>query len=197
MIAEHLGPTPKVWAHDRMATVGASAIGACIRWCWWEKHDPLPDTGGWGWRERGSMVEAWVVDRLRAAHVPIQAEQVTLFDGDLSATIDLVIEGVIVELKSYDPRKYRNIRQHRHDMQIQAQMGLWNAPSGLLVYVNCSNLEEIHEFPVEADAATYSALTARASRIMGETDPSTLPAEGRFAQGECSRCPYLTRCKET
>jgi CRISPR/Cas system-associated exonuclease Cas4 (RecB family) len=165
---------------------------------WWQKHDPLPDTGSWGWAERGRMVESWVVERLRAAHVPIQHEQLTLIDGSLSATIDLVIRRIDVEIKSYDPRKYKNIRQHRHDMQVQAQLGLLGASEGVLVYVNCSNLQEIHEFPVLADAVTYEALQRRADRIMSETDPRELLPEGRIAGGkECERCPYQERCKET
>jgi hypothetical protein len=202
MLIEHLRPTETVFAHDRANTVGASEIGACARQTWFKKNGVAGGEAadGWGFRERGKHVEAWVYARLRAAGVRLQHKQRTLTSGYLSATLDGFWRGLCVDVKSVDPRK-REIVEPKHVLQVKVQIGLWNetrrtkAKGGLLLYVDASDYANLREFPVEPDPDAYAAAHERARRIMGEHDPMALPAEGRIAGGrECERCPFQVAC---
>jgi CRISPR/Cas system-associated exonuclease Cas4 (RecB family) len=207
MIAERIQPSVKTWATDRLNTVGASEVGKCARRVWWDKHDPLPETGRWGPMERGNVIEAWVIDRLKAAGLPIEEAQRTLVRGFLSATVDALLADLAVEIKSFAGGEYpgrRPLPLHAHLMQVQAQIGLWNEAGGrtiiggLLLYINAADFQDIREFPVDRDEATYAVLKDRARRIMSEVDPLAFPPEGRIAGGkECRYCQYNNgnRCK--
>jgi hypothetical protein len=201
VLIEHLKPSETVFAHDRANTVGASEIGACARQTWFKKNGLAPEReDGWGFRERGHHVEAWVYARLRAAGVRLQHKQRTLTSGYLSATLDGFWKGLCVDVKSHDPRK-REIVEPRHLLQVKVQIGLWNetrrakAKGGLLLYVNASDYADLREHPVPRDDDAYAAAAERARWIMGEHDPHAIPAEGRIAGGrECEHCPYQTAC---
>lgn len=142
----------KTWKHDRLNTVGASEVGACIRKTWFSKTETPADPDyedRFGAKLRGTIIEdAYWVPGLRAS-LPKNVfllyagdDQVTLVDGYLSATPDGVLVNVerdclahmgiadigtdclAVEAKSIDPRVDIRIEKPEHSFQTQAQMGL-------------------------------------------------------------------------
>jgi hypothetical protein len=98
---------------------------------------------------------------------------------------------VVVDIKSFDPRK-SEIVEHKHLMQVQAQIALTGATSGLLLYVNASDYSDMREVPVERDPAAFTTLQARAEAIITGPMPA---AEGRITGGnECAQCLFQTAC---
>jgi CRISPR/Cas system-associated exonuclease Cas4 (RecB family) len=192
MLAEHIRPPVKVWEHDRSKTVGASEIGACARQTWFRKAGVAEErTPNWGFAARGNHVEAWVYARLTAAKIRLKWKQKTIVDRYLSATLDGMRGDVVVDIKSFDPRK-SEIVEPKHLMQVQAQIALTGATSGLLLYVNASDYQDIREVPVPRDPAAFTTLQARAEAII--TGPMPAP-EGRITGGnECAQCLFQTAC---
>jgi hypothetical protein len=189
MLVEHITPTDRPIG-DRGNTVGASEIGHCARQVWYRKHDQPPEReDGWGFRERGHVVEAWLMERLRAADVPVQNVQRQVSRGFLSCTVDWTLNSEPGDCKSFDPRKTR-IPDPKHIIQSQVQSGLWGAPRGWLLYINASDFQDIREF--EVPAIDIASLEARAREIMTGPLP---PPEGRIAGGdECEHCLFQTAC---
>jgi CRISPR/Cas system-associated exonuclease Cas4 (RecB family) len=192
MLSEHIKPAVKTWEHDRSKTVGASEIGACARQTWFRKQGVAEEREQpWGFMERGNHVEAWVYARLTAAKIRLKWKQKTLSQGHLSATLDGMRGEVVVDIKSFDPRK-SEIVEHKHLMQVQAQIALTGATSGLLLYVNASDYSDMREVPVPRDPAAFTTLQARAEAIINGPMPA---AEGRITGGnECTQCPFQTAC---
>lgn len=197
MLSELIRPDAGTW--DRSATIGASEIGQCARQVYYKKAGLAPEVEeGWGYRTRGHVVEAWVMERLAAGGVVAEHAQQTIALGYLSATVDLIVGQTCVDVKSFDPRK-KIVVEPKHVWQVQVQIGLWREvmgrpiEDGLLLYVNCSDYQDIREHPVAADEAAYTAAKVRAAAIMGAVDAPL--AEGRIAGGsECRWCPYKTAC---
>lgn len=185
MLAELIKPVATAFGPERLNTVGASEIGRCARQTWFRKREQPEDTPhpGWGFRERGHNVEAWVMERLGDA---VAHAQHFVHRGFMSATVDCSYNGEPVDIKSVDPRISR-LPKHEHVMQVRQQAFLMDAPRGHLLYVNCSDYQDMKEFTFEA--ADYSA---RAQAIM--TGPMPSP-EGRITDdGECALCPYQIAC---
>jgi hypothetical protein len=142
---------PKVWAHDRSQTIGASEIGQCARRIKYVKsNQPIDKTyvPRWGATERGNLFEThlWVPalrkrygDKLKFAG----EQQTTFIDGHLSATPDGILIGqpssalrylgvqsigssgcFMVECKTIDPRVNLTEAKHANVMQTHVQMGL-------------------------------------------------------------------------
>jgi hypothetical protein len=189
MLKEHITPTHRPMG-DRSQTVGASEIGQCARSVWFRKRGQEPEReDGWGFRERGHVIEAWVMDRLAAAGVPVENVQRQLVQGHLSCTVDLVLNGEPIDLKSIDPRATK-LPKPAHVLQSQVQSALWGAERGWLVYVDASDFSSIREFAIPA--VDITPLHERATAIM--TGDMPLP-EGRITGGdECQWCPFQTAC---
>jgi hypothetical protein len=191
MLASLIRPTERPML-DRTHTVGASEIGQCSRQTWFRKQGVVEERDtGWGFGERGHVVEAWAVDRLRAAGVPIEHVQRRVVRGFLSATVDFVLNGEPVDIKSFDPRKTR-VPEPKNYLQSQVQSGLLDAPRGHLLAINASDYSDIREVAVDHDPALFTSLQTRAREIM--TGPMPVP-EGRIAGGdECEWCPFWSAC---
>lgn len=191
MLAELIRPAERPML-DRTHTVGASEIGQCARQTWFRKQGLVEERDtGWGFGERGHVVEAWVIDRLRAAGAPIEHVQRRVVRGFLSATVDFVLNGEPVDIKSFDPRKTR-VPEPKNYLQSQVQSGLLDAPRGHLLAINASDFSDIREVTVEHDAAQFGSLQTRAREIMTGPMP---PPEGRIAGGdECEHCPFWSAC---
>ena len=180
MLAELIRPAERPML-DRTHTVGASEIGQCARMVWFRKQGVVEERDtGWGFGERGHVVEAWALDRLRAAGVPIEHVQRRVVRGFLSATVDFVLNGEPVDIKSFDPRKTR-VPEPKNYLQSQVQSGLLDAPRGHLLAINASDFSDIREVTVEHDAAQFASLQTRAREIMTGPMP---PPEGRIADGD-------------
>ena len=198
MLAEHIAPPARYW--DRLDTVGASEIGQCARRIWYVKHEEPHEESGWGFKERGHHVERWVIERLRAAHVPIEHagdNQRTLSDGFLSATPDGRIDRTSFDVKSFDPRKTR-LPEEAHIFQVRLGARLDpDADHGILVYVNASDFEDIREFGPwpQLNDEEYEGARVRARTIITATTPDTFLREGKF-DDECKRysCPFQEQC---
>jgi hypothetical protein len=198
MLAEHIAPPSRHW--DRLDTVGASEIGQCARRVWYVKHEEPHEESGWGFKERGHHVERWVIERLRAAHVPIEHagdDQRTLSDGFLSATPDGRLGRVSFDVKSFDPRKTR-LPEEAHIFQVRLGARLdSDADQALLVYVNASDFQDIQEFGPwpELSDDEYDGAKQRARTIMTAHSPEAFLREGKF-DSECTRwsCPFQAQC---
>ena len=188
MLIERLKPARKRWKHNRKLTVGASEIGDCIRKVWYAKHGYPAAEQSWGPATRGNVVEAWARSRLRAAGFKVENVQRTLIEPPLSATLDMTIDGMPVDLKSFDPRLHEPVRQ-KHRLQLQVQMHLTGARRGLLLYVNASDFSDLRE--VELEAEPIAALRARAETMLHAAEPPE--REGRWT-GDCQWCPFQTEC---
>ena len=153
MIADALnayGSRRRAWSHDRAETLGASAVGACLRRSWFEKHQTAPDEGHtetWGYMRRGAVFEDhFFVPALREHYGPrlrfAGDNQRTFFDdaAPLSATPDGLLRDVtleecaawgipptncvLVECKSIGSFKAAELPRPEHEFQVQVQMGL-------------------------------------------------------------------------
>jgi hypothetical protein len=162
MIAEHLRPATKTWGHDRSETVGASEIGQCARQTWYSKHGYAPEgEQSWGPAERGHMIEAWVTAKLGAVMELTRVQQ-TLFDGPLSATLDMVIPVEMpLDVKSFDPRTADPLKP-KHLMQLQVQMGMIEAHQGMLLYVNAADFSDVRACGRASVSGARSRRSARA-----------------------------------
>ena len=151
---ERYGSTySKVWTTNRLATVGSSDIGKCIRMVGFAKSETPRDpeyTDGWGYQLRGTIIEDhfWV-PALRAS-LPdgvsllyAGEEQQTFALGFLSATPDGLLDGVArdcliahgiadigpgrcitVECKSLDPRSQKRLPKEENSYQVNTAIGL-------------------------------------------------------------------------
>lgn len=152
MIDAHVAATPKVWAHDRSSTVGASEVFQCARRTFFTKNGTPPDpdhVDRYGARVRGDLIEQHFWEPAIRGQKPdgvtflfAGSEQRTLVDGYLSATSDGLLLGVmrdglahlgiadlgsdalVVECKSIDPRVSLKKVKDEHAGQTQVQMGL-------------------------------------------------------------------------
>jgi len=143
----------RVFASDRMNTVGASEVGQCARKVYWIKYDGDTAHGAprdegyndsWGARARGTIFEnhfwepalrARFGDRLLFAG----KDQKTFMDGFLSATPDGMVvdltpaeraeigvdtDCINVECKTADPRTNLTTAKSHNVFQTQVQMGM-------------------------------------------------------------------------
>jgi len=152
MLGRHVAQNPKIWAHDRDLTVGASEIGQCARKTWFAKNDTPADPDHidrYGAKLRGDLIEAHYWEPGIRAQLPdgvelmfAGREQKTLVDGYLSATSDGLLVGLprdclrwlgvddlggdclVVECKSIDPRVDLREAKAEHAFQVHCQMGL-------------------------------------------------------------------------
>jgi len=150
ILNEYVTGDKKVWAHDRMRTVGASEIGQCARRTYYFKRAEVQDKGHvdrWGASQRGNLIEQHLVvpalrKRFGKRLLWAGEDQRTLQEGHLSATPDGLLTGVkadalrhlgvknlgadcvLMEIKSIDPRANLGKEKNVHKLQAQAQLGL-------------------------------------------------------------------------
>lgn len=202
MLHEFIRPLDRPLDYDRSQTVGASEIGGCARKAWFAKHGAEPDpeyVDGWGFKERGHVVEEWAIRTMRANGACIEHaldEQVTLVDGFISATPDGLLDGQwSLDVKSFDPRKNR-IPEPAHIMQVKVAAHLWHSPDilgSVLLYINASDYSDIREFIYPIEPSILDVAKQRAREIMSARSHADLVAEGWIAQ-DCDICPFAIQC---
>lgn len=83
----------KTWGgHDRKKTVGASAIGGCIRSIVYDKHDAPVDADfvqDLGAAERGNMIEDWAVPSMQDSLKDSQVELIWATDEGQQTLVDM------------------------------------------------------------------------------------------------------------
>lgn len=200
---------------DRAAFVTASEIGKCARQIFFAKQAarmgtvPVePET--WGFFARGDNVEEFVVKALRASNVDAEFmllgdEQVSLYHGPQSGTPDGVMikptgEVIVFDIKSIDPRKNRRAlpsRENRwqvlQNIDLVAECIGLRPSKGVLLYVDCSNYQNMLEIDVEIDQEVMDSLYKRATMILSAADAEEIPPEGIY-EGTCSYCTFKEHC---
>lgn len=180
---------------------------------------------GWGARVRGTVMEDkfWVPAlraRFRGKFLVYGKSQTTLHDRYLSATADGILVGldrdflaplgvpdigpsgcVTVECKTIDPRVNLTREKHEHELQVQVGLGLFRELTrykpdyALISYIDASFWDEVDEFPVKFNPATFQAMHDRAVKIKTADDARDLQPEGWIAGGkECEWCPFTKAC---
>lgn len=210
----------KDWGFDRTQFLNSSEADNCIRQLWYAKHGTEEEPQEWGFAYRGHSVEAYVVsmlDKLNDVTTQFAGDaQVSLQDKKrkLSATPDGMIcfEGgpfYGLEIKSIDPRTNRsNLPKAAHVTQFKIAMALMNTiqlpdygeqriRSGLLIYVDASNYNDILQFEIEAgDEKLLDQYAKKASRVFRTKDVANLDREGKRVGG-CKYCPFRGACGVT
>jgi hypothetical protein len=115
---------------------------------------------------------------------------------------DIGSDCIVVEAKSFDPRKNENnFPDPAHIDQAIQQMGLLRASGeanpvwAIIVYVNASFYDDIKVYPVRFTSEAFDNLKRRALSIMGANDPMAVRPEGKIAGGkECETCWMIDKC---
>ena len=204
----------KEWGFDRLQYLNSSEADNCIRWLWYDKQGFEGEPQEWGYAWRGHMIEEYIIRMLAARNdVALAAEgdaQESLQDDKrkLSATPDgfISIEDgpwMGLEIKSIDPRTNKNnLPKEEHLTQFKIAMALHNArrpedfgvKSGVLLYVDASNLNDIIQFEVEAgDDELLDQYAKKAAKVFRTKSADSLDREGK-RNGGCTYCPHKERC---
>ena len=200
------------WGFDRSQYLNSSEAARCIRWLWYDKNTPeQAEPQSWGFARRGSHGEEYVVASLRATNeVSVSMcgnDQQSLRDDKrrLSATPDGVIRfadgpDMGLEIKTIDPRtNVSRLPKAEHVVQFQIAMALINEQtsytlsSGLLVYMDASNYDNVYEFTIPADASILDRYAKKASKLFSAGSAERLDREGRRSNG-CTYCPFKKVC---
>ena len=207
---------------ERAAYMNASEALTCIRKQFYSKHSPeLAAEQNWGYARRGLHGEKYIVERLRLANVSVLfgEDQVSIKDDDLrmSCTPDGLVwdderDGWLAcEFKTIDPRtNTANLPKPEHVTQVQIAAAMFTKHAEefpelnghpvigcRLIYMNCSDFNDIHEFVVPAAPKVLDRLKGRANRVLDTKDASRLPREGKETKGqsECKqRCSFNAPC---
>jgi hypothetical protein len=208
---------------ERSDYLNASEALTCIRKQVYSKLDAEQDgPQDWGFARRGKWGEIYMVDRLRAANAPLLFagdEQVAIADDELrirctpdGLVLDVETDDLIwgIEFKTIDPRTNTDrLPRDEHYAQLQIGMAMFDRhrdefpelegrkiAGGLLLYMDASNYNLLHTFPVPHAPKILDRLAGRASRVLNTTDPARLPREGKQNGGqECrQRCAFTRIC---
>lgn len=209
----------------RVDYLNASEALTCVRKQFYKKAGAQVDgPDDWGYARRGQHGEKYVVACLAAANVPMLftgEDQIRIVDEDLriACTPDGIVEGgpfghegkwLGIEIKTIDPRtNLSNLPREEHVVQLQIGMAMFekhreefpelgDAPisHGVLLYMDASNYNTIHEYRVETAPKILDRLRGRANRVLDSKSASRLPREGKEAGGrECKqRCKFTGVC---
>lgn len=199
---------------ERAANLNASEADTCLRKQWYDKNFPRAEgeeIDGGGFMRRGHVMEAHVVEVLRAANVPLDfagEDQESIVDdaARISATPDgeILIDGVttLLEIKSIDPRSNMSkLPRQKHVTQVQLAMDLWQRMTvdgtmagAWLLYVNASDYDDIYPHFIPFRPGIVDQYAGRAKRVLGADKAEVLPAEG-VSDGQCRTCRHTGRCK--
>tara|TARA_R110000851_G_scaffold114714_3_gene240204 strand:- start:24131 stop:25135 length:1005 start_codon:yes stop_codon:yes gene_type:complete len=204
---------------DRSKFMNASEADTCIRRQWFSKQ---PDIEGepqdWGFARRGNHMEDYFVKCMAAANMPLALagdQQHSFADPDtkISATPDGVLEyegenPIAIEFKSIDPRTNKNnLPRSGHVTQLKLAMCLMNKQRyfdqtitegkkiehGIIIYMDASNYNIIHEYRVDCDHSFLDKMAGRANKILRTRNVDVLDREGKTTK-ECTRCPFKADC---
>ena len=197
--------------YDRDKYGNASEIGGCIRKQWYDRNVDTDVEQDWGFARRGSHGEKYVVESLLAANVPLLHtlnDQLSLQDdtSSLSATPDGVMlydedDPVAVEIKTIDPRvNLANLPREDHVTQLQVGIDLIRSMTkysgmrrGIILYMDASNFNVLHQFNVLYDAKIARRMSRRAKTMLRSRTPDALDREGK-STGACRYCSHKERC---
>jgi len=194
---------------DRNAVLTASENLRCLRELKFNKTMPR-ESDKWGMAERGHAVEAWLVEQLRRAHMPLLLagtnQRSFLHDeSGLSGTPDGLawIDGkaVLVEFKSVDPRtnlEGMSAPKPQHAAQVQQNMWLLNmhdspVEEAIILYVDASDFQRHKQFNVAYDGGDMARRAEIRAAILFDTEVMDLPAEG-LTNGGCTYCAFKEEC---
>lgn len=202
---------------DRKKCVSASECGNCPRRIKFGKVHPRPSKlVRWGFAERGSLIESWIIVLVREAlkrqhpnwSIMFAGEnQFSFVDEPQSGTPDGLfvhkpsLVAKAIEIKSIDPRtNVSNLPKKKHVKQLQQNMDLlerqtpYHIIGGVVFYIDASDLQRRFSFDIEVDREVQTALTTKARKIMEAPSPAHLEPEGMFMDKECDECDYNEEC---
>jgi CRISPR/Cas system-associated exonuclease Cas4 (RecB family) len=194
---------------DRNSVLTASENLRCLRELKFSKTTPR-ESDKWGMAERGHAVEAWVVEQLRRAHLPITlagSDQRSFLhdESGLSGTPDGVawVDGkaMLVEFKSVDPRtnlEAMTAPKPQHLAQVQQNMWLLHmhdtpVDEAMVLYVDASDFQRHKQFNVAYDNGDMARRAEIRAAILFDTEVMNLPAEGLTNNG-CTYCAFKEEC---
>lgn len=201
--------------YDRNAYGNASEIGGCIRKQWYARNLKDQPEQDWGYARRGTHAERYVIESLKAANVMVDGvgdEQFSIQDDDLklSATPDGLVfdthaeEWIGMEVKSIDPRtNVDRLPKADHVTQLDIGMGLinkhmpqYNLKRGVVLYIDASNFNILHQFEVKHDVRVLDRMSKRAKRLLRARSAEPLDREG-IKTNQCRYCPFKETCGVT
>tara|TARA_R110002051_G_scaffold278845_2_gene340270 strand:- start:1400 stop:2398 length:999 start_codon:yes stop_codon:yes gene_type:complete len=203
---------PQKFKIDRSKYMNASEADTCIRKQWYSKHAPeAGEKQSWGFARRGTHMEKYIVESLRAGSVSLSyagdsQESIVDEESRISGTPDGILEfknGYYgFEFKSIDPRtNIDRLPRSNHVTQLKLGMALINKTlnmeikQGLLIYMDASDYDKIHEFIIPVEAGIIERLTPRAAQILDTKDVAQLDREGKTSGGkECNYCSFREVC---
>ena len=194
---------------DRNAVLTASENLRCLRELKFNKTMPR-ESDKWGMAERGHAVEAWLVEQVRRAHMPIllagSDQRSFLHDeSGLSGTPDGLVwidgKAMLVEFKSVDPRtnlEGMTAPKPQHAAQVQQNMWLLNmhdqpVEEAMILYVDASDFQRHKQFNVAYDGGDMARRAEIRAAILFDTEVMDLPAEG-LTNGGCTYCAFKEEC---
>ena len=169
-----------------------------------------------GYAKRGKIIEAYIVEALRTANVPLDHagdDQVELVMNSnlIACTPDGLIltkpdlgdgkrQGIALEIKTIDPRTNRAyLPKAKHSVQVRLagrafeEQGIEIVDCWVL-YVDASNLDDMIVYSCGTmDDMELARWEARAKKVLGTRQVGVLDREG-LKTGDCKFCPHLEKC---
>lgn len=199
--------------------LGASLIGhPCDRFLWltfrWAK---LPEFEGRMLRlfETGKREESRIYEELRGIGVELHTEengkQIDCRDesGHFGGSVDGVGKGfpeaaktwAVLECKTHNAASFKDLKakgvkeaKPRHYAQMQVYMGLMNLERAMY-YAVCKDTDEVYGEWVHAAPEEFAQLQARATRIIGASEPPQRLSDDP-AHWQCKGCDFYTLCHQ-
>ena len=188
-----------------------SEIGSCLRKVWYSYKHPIevkPDLIKIF--EVGNIMHDFVTKVLQSEknpHVELLKSEVPfrleIDDFTISGRIDDLLlvkedgKNVLIEVKSSKNIFYQNEPSHSHVMQLQLYMYATGEHTGVVLYVDKSNLQT-KAFEVEYNEATALQIIERFKRLHAALQNNTLPADeaklARELNWLCRFCEYKDKC---
>lgn len=133
-----------------------------------------------------------------------KCKKLTIKAGGHYIVIDDFKTGCLgLEIKSIDPRARLEEERVKHFGQTQVGMGMiredkktkWMPDHWLILYFDCSFLDNMTPFLIDWEPGIYEAAKKRAPVIWEYDEPTAFAAEGKLT-GECDHCKWRTACGE-
>ncbi|MHA1828793.1 MAG: GxxExxY protein [Candidatus Heimdallarchaeaceae archaeon] len=182
---------------DRSDTIHVTDLTGCIRKSYYIKKHGFPlDEKMAFWLIFGALVHD-ILTPVIAEHLNGEREVRTVYEYkgvEIQATVDVLAEDVVVELKTCNKIPYQPYQSHIE--QINAYMHFFDVPLGIIVYVSRTQLGvKIFEYYGDWQLLQYTldkAIILNNALENNTPPPCNLPlSERKFY---CRECYFKTQC---
>ena len=135
---------------------------------------------------------------LKPENVEVNMPFNELVRGRADALIDINGERYVVDFKSMNSFKFKQITapEDDHVKQVQMYMHFFALKHALLVY-ECKNTQDVKEFLVVYDEQLVNECLAELYKLRSQINQNMLPdVPVRVEQWRCEYCPFLEECKK-